>query len=113
MDGEVGGGLETSGATQESGYHFGLGQNGANGTNVANCAEGNGGSGGGYYGGIASTSSRNASGIGGSGYIGNLISAECLSGNLPIPTYDGTSTMLGNTGGGYAKITFIGNILCY
>ena len=102
--GEAGGGLTTSGATQESGYKLGLGQNGTDGINADYCAEGNGGSGGGYYGGTASTDTYNAGGRGGTGYIGNLIEGKCLSGSESMPNYEGTSTIIGNTGNGYAKI---------
>ena len=36
-----------------------------------------------------------------------LDASSTLSGNQSIPTHDGTSTMIGNTGHGYAKITFL------
>lgn len=41
----------------------------------------------------------------GSGYIGNLVEARCLSGTEQVPSYDGTTNMIGNRGDGYAKIT--------
>lgn len=49
---------------------------------------------------------------GGSGYIGGVtsyggITAQTISGNLTMPYYNGTSTMVGNSGSGYAKITLI------
>ncbi len=66
-----------------------------------------GGGGGGYYGGGGSYC---AGGGGGSGYIGGVTNCEELSpitldGAKDIPTYDGTGTMIGNTGDGYAKIS--------
>jgi type II secretory pathway pseudopilin PulG len=36
-----------------------------------------------------------------------LTSAQTIAGNASMPTYDGLSTMVGNTGNGYAKITYI------
>ncbi len=32
-----------------------------------------------------------------------------IAGNKEMPTYDGSQTMIGNTGNGYAKITYLGN----
>ena len=32
---------------------------------------------------------------------------QMSSGNQSMPTYDGSSTMVGNTGNGYAKITYM------
>lgn len=37
-----------------------------------------------------------------------LTDAETIAGNASIPTHDGTSTMTGNTGNGYVKITYLG-----
>lgn len=53
------------------------------------------------YGGMA--------GSGGSGYINtsSLIEGKTLAGNLSIPTHDGSSYMTGNTGDGYARISFV------
>jgi hypothetical protein len=31
-----------------------------------------------------------------------------IAGNASMPTHDGTSTMTGNDGNGYAKITYLG-----
>ncbi len=80
---------------------FGIGGNGQNKSSSG------GGGGGGYYGGGGSYC---AGGAGGSGYIGTLESlgmdhAITQSGDEEIPTHDGESTMTGNTGHGYAKIT--------
>lgn len=121
-----GSGTAGTGATQTTGYLFGQGGNGsATPTKTTNWSTGvshtkygcAGGGGGGYYGGTggnaigaSSTSSvgaRSASGGGGSGYIGGVTAGETIAGNLEIPTHDGTSTMTGNTGNGYAKITLI------
>lgn len=38
-----------------------------------------------------------------------FISTNIISGNQSMPTHDGKSTMTGNTGNGYAKITYLGN----
>ena len=40
-----------------------------------------------------------------SGYV--FTNTKMIIGNASMPTYDGTSTMTGNAGNGYAKITFI------
>ena len=66
----------SKGGTQESGYAFGQGANGANGLNCSGySAEGNGGSGGGWYGGTSTATKdrtyQDIPGSGGSGYIGN------------------------------------------
>ena len=66
------------------------------------------GGGGGYYGGASGAGYNGATpGGGGSGYIGGVVDGNTIAGNLEIPTYDGTSTMTGNTGDGYAKITLV------
>ena len=44
---------------------------------------------------------------GGSGYIGDVTAGETISGDQAMPTHDGTGTMTGNTGAGYAKITLL------
>ena len=67
-----------------------------------------GGGGGGYYGGGGSYCSG---GGGGSGYIGGVIAfnsdeAITIVGNMEMPTHDGTGTMTGNSGNGYAKISY-------
>ena len=38
-----------------------------------------------------------------------FIDMEMIAGNESMPTHDGTSTMTGNAGNGYAKITYLGN----
>lgn len=40
-----------------------------------------------------------------SGYV--FTNMQMIAGSKQIPTQDGTSTMLGNSGNGFAKITFI------
>ncbi len=80
---------------------FGQGGN----TTTWDCIEGGGG-GGGFFGG---GSGSETAGAGGSGYIGVLSNASMIAGNSAMPTYDGTSTMIGNGGNGFAKITFLGN----
>ena len=34
-----------------------------------------------------------------------------IAGNTSMPTHDGTGTMTGNSGNGYARITYIGSSL--
>ena len=134
----------SKGATQTTGYLFGVGKDGEG----KGDSDGVAGGGGGYYGGVSYNSGSGESASGGSGYIsGHLgsvaISAiddltprldsnnnqctetsaltdivcsyhysgtkftetEMKSGNEEMPTHDGKSTMIGNIGGGYAKIT--------
>jgi hypothetical protein len=72
--------------------------------------QGGGGGGGGWYGGGGGCGQGGwgrAGGGGGSGYIGGVTDGETIAGNQSIPTHDGTSTMTGNSGNGYAKITLI------
>lgn len=121
----------TNGGTQIAGgtTNSGAATNGSFGSGGSGCCVGGGG---GWYGGAGSGGCGNA-GAGGSGWIYNastfstwqignatdasnwllnssyyLGSAQTLAGNSSIPTHDGTSTMTGNTGNGYAKITKIG-----
>ena len=102
-----GGGTQTSGGQPlgYSGYYsqagiFGQGGNPSN--------YGGAGGGGGYYGGASGGFyNGGTSAGGGSGYIGGVVDGNTIAGNLEIPTYDGTGTMTGNTGDGYAKITLI------
>lgn len=86
-----------------------------------NSSDDNPGGGGGWYGGC---SGYDAMGGGGSNYALTsesvkpsgytptstyyLSSVVSIAGNASMPTYDGLSTMNGNTGNGYAKITYIG-----
>lgn len=68
------------------------------------------GGGGGLYGGGGNVG-HNCGAGGGSSYIGGVISGSTINGGSSMPTQDGTSTMTGNTGNGYAKITWIGTTL--
>nr|MBP3258658.1 prepilin-type N-terminal cleavage/methylation domain-containing protein [Bacilli bacterium] len=88
------GGANAIGGTQ-SGLTFGQG---------GSCSTGCVGGGGGYYGG--KSSGLNGAG-GGSGYIGGITNGTTIAGNELMPTHDGISTMTGNTGNGYAKITLV------
>ncbi len=82
--------------------------------------------GGGWYGGGSSTPDYSGDddrgGGGGSGFVltsnsitpdtytvtnHTFLSGTTIAGNQDIPTYDGTSTMTGNSGDGYAKISLI------
>lgn len=70
------------------------------------------GAGGGWYGGNRLSKSYGVGGMagsGGSGHINTTSTTEgaTLAGNLQIPTHDGTSYMIGNTGDGYARISFV------
>lgn len=70
------------------------------------------GAGGGWYGGSKlrkSSGNGGMAGSGGSGHVNNNIIniGETLAGSSMIPTHDGSSTMLGNSGDGYAKISLI------
>jgi len=54
---------------------------------------------------------------GGTGYIGGVetskvydIEKKTIAGNMDMPTHDGLSTMKGNTGNGYAKITLVAKV---
>ena len=87
----VEGGFYGTGATQTSGNAFGVG--------ATSC----GGSGGGWYGGISGWYGTG----GGSGYIDGVENGQTIAGNQEMPTHDGTSTMTGNSGSGYAKITLL------
>ena len=116
--GGYGGGLEgangsysgTAGGTQSTGYAYGQGGNGLSGSS-STVAYGCGGGGGGYYGGYGASyysSFHNCSGgAGGSSYISGVTDGTTIAGNASMPTYNGASTMTGNSGHGYAKITLI------
>lgn len=123
------GGTQISGGIYPGGTDnpakFGIGGWGPDGTT-------GGQGGGGWYGGSFGTRT-DGGGAGGSGWIytestfntwksGNstdaagwllnssyyLTDAQTIAGNTSMPTHDGTSTMTGNSGNGYAKITWIG-----
>lgn len=96
-------------ATENIDGSFGLGGSGkATGDNGP-------GGGGGFYGGGATTLAGGAGG--GSSYIAgyydksitsyNMNNPVMYAGNEVMPTHDGTSTMVGNSGNGYAKISLI------
>ena len=93
-------GTQSAGGTNSSGWN-GAGSLGTGGNYYSNYV---GGGGAGYYGG-ASGANNGGSGAGGSSYIGGVTSGSTIAGNASLPTWDGTSTMTGNSGNGYAKIT--------
>ena len=129
------GGTQTSGGTKSgcgSGWCrsaedgiFGKGGNAADPRSDSGNSLGylGGSGGGGYYGGGGGGSGYSFSGAGGSSYIKgftgcdttylsyqgifDITNAKMIAGNDTMPTYDGTSTMTGNTGNGYAKITLV------
>ena len=109
------------GGTQTAGAGFGVG-----GTGVASNGGYGGGGGGGWYGGYGGSpdccGDDDRPGGGGSGFAYDgtntvpddyavtnhvLTNTQVLAGNNPIPTFDGSSTMTGNSGDGYARITLI------
>ena len=85
-----------AGGNQSTGASFGKGGN-SSGTG--------GGGGGGLYGGYNGGSA--SAGGGGSGYIDGVTDGATIAGNQSMPTHDGSGTMTGNTGNGYAKITLV------
>ena len=115
------------GATQTTGYKFGIGQDAIN-QKIYNSvgAEGRGGGGGGFYGGLTYTGDEHdyddASGSGGSGYIGNSLLTNkvmycysCEESNeestKTVSTTCAEETPTSNCakkGNGYARITYIG-----
>ena len=115
----------SNGGTQDSGYAFGLGQNGRNANNDYYAVAGTGGGGGGWYGGYTyqSTGSYTSSGgAGGSGYIGSdklsnakMVCYNCAEDRENQFTYTETTTCTeleataecAKQGNGYAKITYI------
>lgn len=98
-----------SGATQNTGYAFGQGQDGKSKTVYGDYgAEGNGGGGGGFYGGYASQEQgegSNCGGAGGSGYVGDVTNGATIAGNQVFPGTSG-ATETGHSGDGYAIITW-------
>ncbi len=88
------------GGTQTSGYALGQGQSA---TTVADAP----GAGGGYYGGLVGDASTNEGAGGGSGYIGGVSNGIAIAGDNSIPSHSGSGTMMGNSGNGYARITFV------
>lgn len=81
-------GTQTNGGTDSNNSSGGFGFGGS----------GSGG-GSGWYGGTVNA--------GGSGYIGGVENGNTISGDNSMPTHDGTSTMIGNSGHGYAKISVV------
>ena len=137
-NGGYAGGLEgnttnpaTKPGTQNSGYKFGIGEDGYG----TGSSDGVGGAGSGYYGGTTSSVSNDKeSGAGGSSYVSGYDGVNSIdekstedniihtgnsshysgfvftnivmkSGNEEMPSYDGETTMIGNSGNGHAKIT--------
>ena len=88
------------------GWFGGAGVTGLGNGNQSNVRAGGGGSGYIY---TASTVPNNAT-IGGTYLLGSeyyLSNASTIAGNGVMPTHDKTSTMTGNTGNGYAKLTLL------
>ena len=118
-------GVAANGAagTQTTGHAFGKGADSTV-ENGSNASYGGPGAGGGWYGG--QLSSWKGAG-GGSGFIYTssttnlpvgysvlpkyyLTNAQSIDGNNLMPTHDGSSTMTGNEGDGYVKITYLDDI---
>lgn len=100
-------GASTPDATPGTGGSFGQGANGSDYPKKLLP-----GGGGGYYGGgfvtkTDGTINSNKGSSGGSGYIGGTYDGNSIAGNTNIPTYDGSGTMVGNVGDGYAKIVLV------
>ena len=99
-----------TGASQNTGYAFGQGQNGKSKTFYGVCgAEGNGGGGGGFYGGYASQEQgddSNCGGSGGSGYVGSVTNGETIAGDQTFPSPNG-GIETGHDGDGYCIISWI------
>ena len=98
-----------TGASQNTGYAFGQGQDGISKILRPSCgAEGNGGGGGGFYGGPASQETGEFSdcgGAGGSGYVGSVINGETIAGDQTFPSPNG-GTETGHSGNVYWIITW-------
>ncbi len=116
--GGAGGGSEYGSSANNGGYGGGTtggagggsgscGGGGTGGTQTSGYAFGQGGrsSGGGLYGG---NNTKDGGGGGGSGYIGGVTDGQTIAGNASMPNHEGTGTMTGNSGNGYAKITYLG-----
>jgi hypothetical protein len=101
-----GGGTQSAGGTAGQSGATGSFGTGATSPNTSCSGWGAGAGGGGYYGG-GSGNDYGAAGGGGSSYIGGVTNGQTIAGNESMPTHDGTSTMTGNTGNGYAKITLV------
>ena len=99
-----------TGASQNTGYAFGQGQDGISKTlHPKNGAEGNGGGGGGFYGGYASQEEGEDSdcgGSGGSGYVGDVTNGATIAGDQTFPKPKGGKET-GHSGDGYAIISWI------
>ena len=118
----------SAGATQTTGYALGIGQPGTNHGYTPSS-----GAGGGYYGGYSKhngSSSGSQSATGGSSFISGYTGCDSIDemgihtgqplhyseksfqnstmidGKSSMPTIDGSSSMIGNLGDGYARITF-------
>ena len=106
-------GAEQSQLSGNSMYYYGTFGQGADAIRSYSGADA--GAGGGWYGGnkLANNSSIGSvggmAGSGGSGHVNTLllINGNTITGNLLIPTHDGSSYMTGNSGDGYAKISYI------
>ena len=109
-------GFKIPGADQTShvngAYYYGTFGHGTDA--VKNLTGKDGGAGGGWYGGnkLSYTSGVGGmAGSGGSGHVNTTLLTEgnTIAGNVNIPTHDGTSYMIGNTGDGYARISILNN----
>ena len=96
------GGTTGGGCSSSSAGEFGVG-----GIGGSESGSYSGSGGGGFYGG-GGGSCRDGGGGGGSSYIDGVTNGSTIDGSDTMPTHDGMSTMTGNTGNGYAKITYIG-----
>lgn len=82
------------------------------GSNFYNSGYGGSGGGGGYYGGGGSDRGHGGAG-GGSGYVStSLNNAKTIAGTESIPSHDGKTTITGNNGNGYIKISALDQPVC-
>lgn len=82
------------------------------GSNFYNSGYGGSGGGGGYYGGGGSDRGHGGAG-GGSGYVSTSLSnAKTIAGTESIPSHDGKTTITGNNGNGYIKISALDQPVC-
>jgi len=101
---QVAGGVAGTTSSYSQAGSLGLG---GNSTAISGNWNGSGG-GGGYYGG-GSGAAVGAGGGGGSSYIGGVNAGQTIAGNASMPNPAGGASIIGNTGDGVVKISFVSN----
>ncbi len=102
---DITGDIQIFPSSDKYGYQLGIGE-----SSYTGC-------GGGYYGGQCFSQSygNKLANTGGSGYIASshngytIINKKSISGDFEIPNYYSTGTIIGNSGNGFAKITYVSN----